>query len=166
MTPATAHPAITRVVDSEDLEAVFTRYGQPGGEPASDEAPAVRAYAARIRATTDPDLPDRPNLIADALDALCDAAEARPVDRWDRPAFTDDHRTLLLAFAERLRLRSPLLARLARDVDELACYPSVHAVRAVLAVLADVDALLPGADAAWRPVLALYAGEPVEGGTS
>lgn len=156
----TALPPITRVVDTEAVDALFTRYGQPGEQLPSDEAPAVRAYAARLRTTVDPDLPDRPKLVADALDALCDAAEARPVDLWDRPAFTDGHRALLLGFAARLRGRSPLLARLAHDVDELACYPSVQAAREVLDVLGDVDVLLPGVDAELRPMLTRYAGLP------
>lgn len=125
----------------------------------------VRNVAHAIRKLTDPDLPNRPDLVAAALDKLAAETERRdPVDS-DIVRLDATHRELIRLAEKRCRDRSPLLEPLAHDLNELwwSSDPRVgHVLDAVL-LLADADLLLPGVDAELRPVLALYAPADVTG---
>lgn len=162
----TKFPPIVRVADPDAVHDILRGYGWGkklglGDILASRLAvPDVRAFAEKLRGTADPELPDRPRVVADALNRLCDDLEARPVDDWDIPNLTEADEALVAQAAQRFRERSPLLEGPVGHLDELLSYPAVCHVRAVLNLLGDIDALIPGADAELRPVLTRYAGLP------
>ncbi|MGI5247596.1 hypothetical protein [Dactylosporangium sp. CA-139066] len=95
--------------------------------------------------------------VVDGLIALADEVDASPVAGHDQADIGREHRDLLVSWQRRMEARSPLLAEAARIVDDLVVSRSVGQARAVLALLADADLLLPGVDAELRPVLARYA---------
>lgn len=161
---------IGRLVDREKFTDVFHRFGGGylgrirGGVSVvlSRELSIadVRNVAHAIARLTDDDLPDRPALVAAALNQLADAAEQRPAEDSDVVILDQDaHRELLRFAADRCRERSPLLESLADALGELwwSRDPRVGHARAALAVLADADLLLPGIDASLRPALTQYA---------
>jgi hypothetical protein len=158
-------PMIYRVVPFDDVRPVFDRYGmdlwarlpEVDGIHGPDR---VRAYAAALRQMTDLDLPERPGKAADALDAIADRHAARPYSDEDRVAVTDEHRTLIREWNDRCGARSPLLGPLTEELGDLWWkeYAWVGQARRALELLTDADLILPGLDAALRPVLIVYAG--------
>lgn len=96
--------------------------------------------------------------VVDGLTALADEIDASPVADHDQANISPEHRDLLVSWQRQMEARSPLLADAARTVDDLVVSRSVGQARAVLALLDDLDLLLPGIDAELRPVLARYAG--------
>lgn len=157
----TTYPPIVRAISPGALAEVLRRYGYGGklgiGDLLAERLPApdVRTFAAKLRATEDRELPDRPRVVAAAVDALCDEAEARPVDGWDYVHLSDDHKVLVSWSAQ--RFRSAGLVDAAESLTDLLADPAVCHARKALDVLAEVEQLLPGADAALWPVLSLYA---------
>jgi hypothetical protein len=125
----------------------------------------VRQIAAEIRSRSDADLPDRPRLIADALEHAANTAESMPVDDWDAIVPAGEHLELVQTWAKRCEQRSWLLEGLARELREFsdASDPYVVHARRILSGLADADLLVPGVDAALRRVLTGYAGLSADG---
>lgn len=165
MTDTREAPKIYKVMPADDLRAVETRYGvNPWPllpeQQTPDGVAFVRALAAACRTITDPELPRRPELAAEAFDAIADELEARPYTDQDRVAVTDAHRDLIREWNERCGARSPLLGPLCEELGELWWkeFAWVGQARRSLEMLADADLLLPGIDAALRPVLMVYAG--------
>lgn len=157
----TETPPIRRLVDAGELSAALRRYGTPGMylpfiRTLSSED--VREAADRLRVEVDPDLPDRPRLVADALTKLADEAEARPISTSDGLNITDYDRHLFNRWRLRCQERSDMLDPIRNALEGLTDRdPRVEPARRILRQLADADLLLPGIDRALRPVLAKYA---------
>jgi hypothetical protein len=120
----------------------------------------IRQFASQLRAggdyrSTFGTFPVEP--VAAGLEALADAVEASPIADTDWVNLADEDRALLSMWRDWLHAGSPLLSEPARLLDDLIESRVVGQARALLRLLADVDLLLPGADAALRPVLTRYA---------
>jgi hypothetical protein len=155
---ATAHQPITRMVPRDEFVEVLNRHEQWVLILNDVTVGRVRDTAAQFRAGDD--LEHSPAL-ADDLDALCDRVEATPVGDWDRPNPTAEHQTLMWQWITVLRERFPLLEAFTDDLNTLRATkdPGVIHARRALALLPAAEAAWPGADAALRPLLALYAAE-------
>jgi hypothetical protein len=158
-------PKIYKVMPADGLRAVENRYGVnpwplvPERET-RDGVDLIRALAAACRTITDPELPQRPELAAAAFEALGDELAARHYIDEDRVAVTDEHRTLIREWNDRCGARSPLLGPLCEELGEMWWkeFAWVGQARRALEMLADANLILPGLDAALRPVLTIYAG--------
>ncbi len=158
---------ITPYVSWDEVRAIYDRFGGlalyrriPEPDRWLRGTVALRWTAEQLRQLTDTDLPDRPRLLADAMDELAAHHEARPVSGDDVLDVASEDAALFHLWADRCRDRSDML----EPVQSLFGWltdrdPRVEAARSVLGYLADADLLLPGIDAALRPVLARYTGE-------
>lgn len=167
--------SVERLVDSDAFRDLLHRYGGQylsrirgglGVAMARELGPGdVRAVAAAIRDLTDADIPERPDRVADALDALADQAETRPAAVSDIVVVAEADRPLLREWTSKARERSPLLGALVEPLDEIhgTSDPRVGHARDALALLVDAELLLPGVDAALRPALTVYASLPPGG---
>jgi hypothetical protein len=161
-------PMIYRVIFFDEIRPVFDRYGidlwhripDRPEDQGMDGVARVHVLAAAVRQMVDTDLPDRPGKAADAMDKVADRHASRPYVDEDRVAVTDEHRTLIQEWNDRCGARSPLLGPLTEELGELSWkeFAWVGQARRALEMLEDGDLLLPGLDAALRPVLAVYAG--------
>jgi len=157
---------ITPYVPWEEFRAVYDLYGGPALYARIPDPPrwlrgtvAARWTAEQFRQLTDDVLPDRPRLVADALDELAARHEARPVSGDDIIDVREEDREVFLRWADCCRERSEMLDPIRLPLDWLGNRdPRVEGARIVLGYLADADLLLPGIDAELRPVLARYAG--------
>jgi hypothetical protein len=166
-------PPITRLVSGKAVRHVLSEKGGTRTLSSPFDLPRrvefdewhtvqfIRQFASQLRAggdyrSTFGTFPVEP--VAAGLEALADAVEASPVADTDLVNLTDEHRALLSTWRDWLHAGSPLLSEPARLLDDLIESRQVGQARALLALLADVDRLLAGADVALRPVLTRYAG--------
>lgn len=166
MTTTTTDPII-RIIDGDAFHALVDSYGgnYPRRVPAAPEDTRwgvgyLRHYANAFRNLDDPAFPDRPVKLANALDVMAGELERRPVEDSDWLRVTEDDSDLFGAWSRGCQSRSPLLEPVAHELGELAWSqdPRVGQARRVLDLLADADLLLPGIDAALRPVLQRHVG--------
>lgn len=165
MTTTTTDPII-RIIDGDAFHALVNSYGGNylRRVPAAPEDTRwgvgyLRHHANAFRNLDDPDFPDRPVKMANALDVMAGELERRPVEDSDWLRMTEDDRDLFGAWARYCQSRSPLLEPVAHELGELAGSqdPRVGQARRVLELLVDANLLLPGIDAALRSVLEPYA---------
>lgn len=160
---------ITPYVSWDEIRAVYDRLGGlalyrrlPDPERHLRGTDALRWTADQIRLLTDSDLPDRPRLIADAMDGLAAHHESRPISGDDVLNVAGEDVALFDLWADRCRDRSEMLEPLQSVFGWLTDRdPRVEAARIAFGHLPDADLLLPGIDAALRPVLARYVGDVV-----
>jgi hypothetical protein len=171
-------PPITRLVPTKEVEAILSApggplYGSPWRLPLG-VAVLPGLPVAYVRATAAEIAASKGQVIAassaynrwveyqptvDALNALADRVEADPVEDFDLIHPTDAHYETVRYWVGLAKVRSALLERFADDLDDKFCDNGwVVGARNALAVLADVDLLLPGIDAELRPILTVYAG--------
>lgn len=161
-------PPIEKVVKTGDVTEIFRQAGGNLHRGLYDlrdliagtwPLEAVHQIGIAVRGRVDNELAGRPALIADKVDALAARVEARPVEDWDLIHPTDIHCETVRYWVGLAKVRSALLERFADDLDDkFRDNGWVVGARTALAVLADVDLLLPGIDAELRPILTVYAG--------